>query len=80
MTSLGDLSVTLQELGRPAEVEAMSDEAVAGLREVGDDSSLAHLLCYRGSFAIDRARLEGTDATAKEIEASLGALSSQGTK
>jgi serine/threonine-protein kinase len=66
--SLGDLSLALQDLGRPAEVDAIRDEAIAVLREVGDDTSVAHVLAYRGGFAIERARLDNTEATAREIE------------
>jgi len=66
--SLSDLAVALQSLGKPAEADSLLAEALALLREVGDDTSAAYVLFHRASFDIERARLGGVEAAAREIE------------
>jgi serine/threonine-protein kinase len=68
-TSLGDLSLALETLGRPAEAAAPREEALALLREAGDDTSAAFVLFRGASFDVDRARFGIVEAVAREIEA-----------
>ena len=68
--SLADLANALESLGRPAEdVAATREEALALLRESGDDTSAAYVLCSRANFDVERERFEAVESAAREIEA-----------
>jgi serine/threonine-protein kinase len=75
--SLGDLAHALHTLGRTAEARDPLEKAIAGLREAGDDTSLAYALCYRAGAAIDGGDLAGVEADAKAVEDAALASGSQ---
>jgi len=75
--SLGDLSHALHTLGRADEAKEPLERAIARLREVGDDTSLAYTLCYRAGAALDAGELAGVEADAQAVEVAARASGSQ---
>jgi len=66
--ALGNLSETLRDLGRPAEADALLDEALAVVRKTGDVWVHSELVYSRGAADLDSARMAGINALTEEIE------------
>ena len=66
--SLLELSLTLDELGRPEEARSVGDEALAMLAQGTDDTSLAEARAARVAAEIQAGRLDSVDAEVRAIE------------